>query len=81
MEVTWSMVRFGKADPIAWKAALLGAKMVTSLRPSTVPARSAAVRAPTIDVRFAATAVVETLGGRVKTWSMMWTTPPVKFKS
>jgi hypothetical protein len=79
--VTWSIVRFGRAEPIAWKASLLGAKMVTSERPLTASTRSAAVRAPASEVRFAAMAVVETFGGRVRTVSMTWTTPPVMLTS
>jgi len=65
------MVRLGRAEPMAWNAALEGAKTVTSLRESTAPTSLAAVRAPAREVRFAATAVVLMLGGRVRTESMM----------
>ena len=73
------MLKFPSADPIAWNAAFEGANMVTSERESTVWTRLAAVNAPASEVRFAATAVVESEAGRVRTLSMMWITPPVKF--
>ncbi len=60
---------------MAWKAMLLGAKMVTSGVVSTVFASLAAVRAPVIEVKFAATAVVEILAGGVKKRSITWTMP------
>jgi hypothetical protein len=70
--------RFPSAEPIALNAALEGAKIVTSLRSSTVVTRLALVRAPAREVRFAATAVAESDSGIVRTRSMIWITPPVK---
>jgi hypothetical protein len=53
------VVKVPTAEPIAWKAAFDGAKMVTSFRESTVETRLVVVRAPASEVRFAATAVEE----------------------
>lgn len=50
----------GRAEPMAWKAELLGAKMVTSLSESTASTRLARVRAPATPLKPAATAVLET---------------------
>lgn len=72
------MLKFPSAEPIASNAAFEGAKIVTSERKSTVETSLAAVNAPAREVRFAATAVVESEAGRVRTVSMMWITPPVK---
>lgn len=74
------MLNVPRAEPIAWKAELDGAKIVTSGRESTALTRLADVRAPAREVRFAATAVEETDWGIVRTRSMMWITPPVKFR-
>jgi hypothetical protein len=68
------------AEPIAWKAAFEGAKIVTSRRESTVETREACVRAPTREVRFAAEAVAASEAGMVRTVSIMWRTPPVKLR-
>ena len=73
----------GKADPILWSAALLGAKTVRSrvmesrlaVKPWAEPTRPARPERP------AATRVVEMLAGMVRTLSMIWMTPPVKFVS
>ena len=73
--------RLGSADPIAAKAELLGANIVTSLRESTVSRRSALVSAPATPLRPAAIAVSETGCGMVNRLSITWTTPPVKFWS
>lgn len=71
MSASWVIVKLGKADPIAWNAELLGAKIVTSLRESRVSTSSARVKAPAIPLKPAATAVLETFCGTVKTVSMM----------
>lgn len=47
MLASWAVLRLPTAEPIAWKAALEGAKMVTSCRLSTVLARLVCMRAPT----------------------------------
>ena len=75
------MVRVPTAEPMAWKAALEGAKIVTSRRESTVWTRFACVRAPVSAVRFAAAAVEASDSGMVRTVSIMCRTPPVKFRS
>jgi hypothetical protein len=61
---------FAVAEEIASNAALLGAKMVTSVRPSTAETRSALVRAPTREVRPAAWAVAPTAEGMLRTESI-----------
>jgi hypothetical protein len=63
------------------KASLVGAKMVRSGVSSTALTRFVALRAPYKAVRLAARAVSEVLTGRVRTVSMIWTTPPVKLTS
>jgi len=68
------------AEPMAEKASLEGAKIVTSIKESSVETRFAAVSAPAMDVRFAARAVPEGDWGTVRTVSIMWMTPPLKFK-
>jgi hypothetical protein len=50
---------FASAEPMDWKAALLGAKMVTSFNPSTALTSSALVSAPASAVAFSATLVLE----------------------
>ncbi len=75
------MVKLGRAEPMAWNAALLGAKMVRSLASSMASTKFACIRAPAVSLRPASTAVMEALAGRVRTWLMIWTTPPVKFIS
>ena len=60
-----------RADPTAWKAALLGMKTVRFEVSSTGPAKEVFVRAPTADVRPAAWAVAEIFWGGVRTASMM----------
>jgi len=72
------VLRFPRAEPIAWNAAFDGANMVTSERVSTVSTRLTADNAPAREVKFAASAVAESDAGRVRTVSMMWMTPPVK---
>ncbi len=64
------------AEPIAWKAAFEGAKMVTSLRLSTAGTRFTWVRAPARAVRELSTADMAGERGIVRTVSMMWITPP-----
>lgn len=81
MELRAAVERLLVAEPIAWKAALEGAKIVRSLRSSMAATRFAAVRAPTREVRPALIAVTLSDSGTVRTVSMMWTTPPVKFRS
>ena len=80
IEVNWAVERDPTAEPIAWKAALEGAKMVTSWRESTVETRLASVSAPVRAVRFAAAAVAASDSGIVRTVSIMWRTPPVKLR-
>lgn len=79
MSASADIDRLGRAEPMAWKAELLGANIVTSLRESTVSRSSVLVKAPATPLSSAAMAVSETGCGMVKTESMMWTTPPVKF--
>ena len=58
------------AEPMAWKAALLGTKTVTSVKPSTAPTRLVSVRAPAAALRPASIAVAEMFNGIVRTASM-----------
>jgi len=81
MDVSAVVEIFDSAEPIAANAALLGAKMVTSLSPSTVERRPVELRALARVVRFAARAVLEGASGMVRTVSMMWITPPLNFTS
>jgi hypothetical protein len=69
------------AEPMAWNAAVEGAKMVTSWRASTVETRFACVSAPVSAVRLAAAAVAVSDSGMVRAVSIMWRTPPVKLRS
>jgi hypothetical protein len=78
--VNCSVLNVDSAEPIAWNAEFEGAKIVTSRSESTALTRLADVRAPAREVRFAATAVEETGSGIVRTRSIMWMTPPVKFR-
>jgi hypothetical protein len=78
MDVNCSVLRFPTAEPMASKASLEGAKMVTSERELTVGTRLAAVKAPVREVRLAAAAVEESEVGMVRTVSIIWITPPVK---
>ena len=71
MSVSWEVVRFPAALPMAARARFEGAKTVISLAVSRVSTRSAAVSAPASAVRPAATAAVDTLSGTVNTLSMM----------
>lgn len=64
------------AEPMAWKAALEGAKMVMSLRESTAVRRLVFLRAPAMAVSWESTAEVEGAMGTVRTVSIMWRTPP-----
>ena len=73
-----SVERADAVAAIAWNAALLGAKMVTSERTSTGLIRSVAVRALAREVSPAAVAVAEAFPGTVRTVSIMWTMPPAK---
>lgn len=73
--------RFCSADPMDWKAALLGAKMVTSRVESTASTRLVRLRAPCTAVRFAALVVLRIEVGSVRKRSTTWRTPPVKFRS
>jgi hypothetical protein len=65
-----SSLKFASADPMLWKASLIGAKMVRSGVESTASMRLVALRAPRRAVRFAADAVAETFSGSVRTRSM-----------
>ena len=76
MELKASVLAPASAEPMDWKAALDGAKIVTSRSPSTVETRSAVVRAPVRDVSSAPAAVLDGDCGTVNTVSMMWITPP-----
>lgn len=66
---------------MAPNAALEGAKIVTSFSPLTVEIRLVALRAVANVVNPAATAVVESEVGTVRTVSIMWITPPVNLIS
>ena len=81
MPVKASVLAFPSAEPIAWNAAFDGAKIVTSFKPSTVETRSAVVRAPVREVRFAPAAVLDGDCGTVKTVSITWMTPPENARS
>ena len=59
MPASDSMVMFEREEPMAWKAALFGAKTVRSGVVSTASTSSALVRAPATELRPAAMAVVE----------------------
>lgn len=59
-----------RPEPMAWKAAFAGAKMVTSLRLSTVSTRLVLMRAPAKELRPAAMAVSDGLSGMVRTLSI-----------
>jgi hypothetical protein len=59
------------AEPIAWNAALSGAKIVTSRRPSTVFTEPDWVRAPAREVRLVAEAVAKSEVGIVRTESII----------
>ena len=61
------MVRLPVAEPIAWKAALLGANTVTSIAESRVLTRLACVKAPAAALNPACSAVKEMFCGTVKT--------------
>jgi hypothetical protein len=61
---------------MAWKAALFGAKRVTL---GETGIRPVALSAPTRELNPAAVAASAYVGGIVRTWSIMWITPPVKF--
>lgn len=63
------------------KAALAGAKMVTSLRPLTAPSRPVAFKAPYAAVSLASTRVSETFVGMVRSLLMTWMVPPEKLMS
>ena len=78
MEDSCSMVRLPTAEPMAWKAALLGTKAVISMAESTASTSLVPIRAPAAALRPAASAVAEMLRGTVRTVSMTWRTPPVK---
>ena len=51
------MVRLPRAEPIAWKAALLGANTVTSMAESSAVTRLAWVKAPATALKPACSAV------------------------
>lgn len=72
------MLKDPSAEPIAWNAALEGAKMVISLRESTVSTSPAFAKAPASEVRFRDVAVLAGEVGMVRTLEMMWIVPPVK---
>ena len=64
-----------RAEAMAWKALLLGAKMVRSDVESTVSARFSVVRAPTRAVRLNSVAVSAMSSGGERTVSIMWIMP------
>ena len=66
-----------------WSAALLGAKTVRSrvLASRLAVKPGASSMRPAMPERPAATRVVEMLAGMVRTLSITWMTPPVKFVS
>jgi hypothetical protein len=71
-------VRLERLPPMAWRAALLGAKMVTLGRLLTVSSRLVAFSAPRSEFNPAAVSVLLMFSGRVRRLSMTWMTPPVK---
>lgn len=71
MLASCEVVKLGRAEPIAWNAELLGAKIVTSDKESTVSTSLARVKAPATPLKPALMAVSETLSGIVKTESMI----------
>lgn len=75
------MLREPVAEPMAWNAALEGAKMVTSLRSSTAEMRDVAMRAPARAVRLESMALKEGMSGTVITVSIICNTPPVNMIS
>lgn len=81
IEESCAVVREPVAEPMAWKAALEGAKMVTSLRLSTVSTSLVSVRAPARAVRLESRAVKPGVSGMVRTLSTMCMTPLVKVMS
>jgi len=76
-----SVLRLPRAEPMFWKASLLGAKMVMFGVLLTVSNKSVALMAPRRATRSAAERVSAVFSGRVRTLSMMWITPPVKLTS
>lgn len=81
MLASCSVVKLPAAVPIAWKAALDGAKIVTSLRLSTAEMRLVWVRAPASAVRLLSTAEKERDMGTVRTVSIICMTPPSNMRS
>jgi hypothetical protein len=79
--VSWVLLNEEVAEPIRWKAAFEGAKIVTSLRESTAETRFAFVRAPAREVNWESIADIAGLRGRVRTVSRIWITPPVNITS
>lgn len=77
----WVVLREDVAEPMAWKAAFEGAKIVTSLRLSTAETRLVVVRAPARAVSSESMAELAGERGMVRTVSMMWITPPVNMTS
>jgi hypothetical protein len=71
------MLKLGTTLPISWKALLDGAKIVTSLRLSTVETRFVEVRPPARAVSWLSIAESEGERGMVRTVSRMWITPPL----
>ena len=57
MLVSSATVRLPRAEPIAWKAALLGANTVTSMAESRAVTRLASVKAPATALKPACSAV------------------------
>src|ERR1700761_6861675 len=76
---SWSLVSVLAVVAIAAKASLVGAKMVTSLRPSTVVARQEVTRESTRLLRPAALAVTEA-GWRDPTWGSAAALRPVEMR-
>lgn len=64
-----------------WKAALEGAKIVTSLKPSNAEPTVVWFNAPAKAVSPLSTADMEGGRGRVRTVSMIWMIPPVNMIS
>jgi len=65
-----------KAEPAILKASSLGTKMVRSGTTSRVPIRSVAINAPAAASSLSSSAVVERVGGMVRTLPILWMVKP-----
>lgn len=77
MDDNCCVVKVEAAEPMALKASLEGANMVTSASESTVVTRLADFNAPVKDVKALSTADIEGEIGRVRTVSTICNTPPL----